>query len=162
MRHGRGGPATAIAPRTQATVADQPVQTVRPRRSFFDRIFPVQPGMKEPPWTRTIGLIVALTIIWEVLWFVTYYFFPSPTAHNLAATYGVVAKFFPFALALSALGSIPGFYLMRSRIRRANQALEQEQAAQRAMARQRPADTPMSSRARRRHEAKRRGPSARR
>jgi hypothetical protein len=141
------------AVQNRPTPANAPAQPAR--KSLTDRLFPVKPGMVEPPWTRAISLIIIMTFVWEAIWFATYYFGSGPTAHNAQATWQATAAFFPFALAFSALGSIPGFFLMRSRIRRANQIAEAERQQRQAQARQRPADAPMSSRARRRHAAKR-------
>ncbi|MCL4544667.1 MAG: hypothetical protein M1118_08750 [Chloroflexi bacterium] len=125
----------------------------KPRRSLMDFFFPAKPGMPEPPWSRVIGLIITMAVIWEVIWFVTYYF-TGPTAHNLAKTAQAVLDFFPLALAFSALGSIPGFWLMRRRIRAANATLAAEEEKRRELAHQRPSTIPSSSRARRRQAAK--------
>lgn len=144
------------ANQSRATAATAPSAPPR-RKTWGDRLFPVKPGMVEPPWTRAISLIIIMTLVWEAIWFATYYFGSGPTAHNMQATWQATAAFFPFALAFSALGSIPGFFLMRSRIRHANQVEAEAHQQRQAQAHQRPADAPMSSRARRRHAAKRGG-----
>jgi hypothetical protein len=54
---------------------------------------------------------------------------------------------------LSAIGSVPGFWMMRARIRRSNALIAQEKAAQRAAATPR-AGQGTSTRARRRRAGK--------
>lgn len=123
------------------------------RRTLIDRLFPVRPDMPEPPWTRVIGLIITMAVIWEVIWFFTYYF-TGPTAHNLSKTLQAVGQFFPLALLFSALGSIPGFWVMKRRVRAARAQREAEEAHKRALAHLKPSSQATSSRARRRHASK--------
>ncbi|HEV7214601.1 MAG TPA: hypothetical protein VGP33_05705, partial [Chloroflexota bacterium] len=40
--------------------------TPTPRKTFADRLFPVRPGMAEPSWSRVLGLIVFMTLVWEL------------------------------------------------------------------------------------------------
>jgi hypothetical protein len=148
-------PGGAVAPKAAPTAeAPRP-----PRKTLADRLFPVRPGMAEPSWSRVIGLIIFMALVWELFSYAYTYFFginvlggPMP-AHDQAVAWRGTIQTLPWALALSALGSIPGFWLMRARVRRANQLAAQEKAAQRAQANPN-AGQGRSSRARRRRAGK--------
>ncbi len=135
-----------------AKTADSPRAA---KKGWMDRLFPVKPGTPVPPWTRVLSLVVVMAVVWEVIWFFTYYFSPGPTDHNLGATWTQVQGFFPIALGLATLGSLPGFWLMRSRITRANAAAAAEEEARKAESRKRAVQTGTPGRARRRRSNQR-------
>ncbi|MCL5946607.1 MAG: hypothetical protein M1298_01090, partial [Chloroflexi bacterium] len=134
-------PSQAATDRAEVSSETQPPK----RRTLIDRLFPVRPDMPEPPWSRVIGLIITMAVIWEIIWFFTYYF-TGPTAHNLSKTLLAVGQFFPLALLFSALGSIPGFWVMKRRVRVARAQREAEEAHKRALAHLKPLSQPASSR----------------
>jgi hypothetical protein len=134
-----------------------------PRKTFADRLFPVRPGMTEPSWSRVLGLIVFMTLLWELLsygaaYFAGINFFTGPVdpVHDQALAWHATLQTLPGALLLSSVGSVPGFWMMRSRIRRSNALIAQERAAQRAAAMPR-AGQGTSNRARRRRAGKQGG-----
>jgi len=145
-------------------VSRQPTQaTQTPRRTFADRLFPVRPGMAEPSWSRVLGLIVFMTLVWELFSYGYTYLaginvFTGPVGHthDSALAWHATLQTLPWALLLSAVGSVPGFWMMRSRIRRSNAILAQERASQRAAAMPR-AGQGTSNRARRRRAGKQGG-----
>jgi hypothetical protein len=128
-------------------------------RTFLDRLFPVKPGMAEPSWTRVIGLIIFMALIWELFSFAYTYFFGINVfggrmpANDMTVAGKAMIQTLPWALLLSAIGSVPGFWMMRARIRRSNALIAQEKAAQRAAATPR-AGQGTSTRARRRRAGK--------
>jgi hypothetical protein len=130
-----------------------------PRKTFLDRLFPVKPGMAEPSWTRVLGLIVFMALVWELFSFAYTYFFGINVfggrmpANDMAVAGKAMVQTLPWALLLSAIGSVPGFWMMRARIRRSNALIAQEKAAQRAAATPR-AGQGTSTRARRRRAGK--------
>lgn len=134
-----------------------------PRKTLADRLFPVRPGMAEPSWSRVLGLIVFMTLIWELFSYGYTYLaginvFTGPVGHthDSALAWHATLQTLPWALLLSTVGSVPGFWMMRSRIRRSNAVLARERAAQRAAATPR-AGQGASSRARRRRAGKQSG-----
>jgi hypothetical protein len=137
-------------------------QVRAPRKTFLDRLFPVKPGMAEPSWTRVLGLIVFMALVWELFSFAYTYFFGINVfggrmpANDMAVAGKAMVQTLPWALLLSAIGSVPGFWMMRARIRRSNALIAQEKAAQRAAATPR-AGQGTSSRARRRRAGKQGG-----
>lgn len=140
-----------------------PSQQGRPlRKTFLDRLFPVKPGMAEPSWSRVLGLIVFMALVWELFSFAYTYFFGinifggRMQANNSLVAWQATLQTLPWALLLSAIGSVPGFWMMRSRIRRSNALIAQEKAAQRAAASPRTGQG-TSSRARRRRAGKQGG-----
>lgn len=149
-------PAAAARPAAKATA---PVVAAPPRKTIADRLFPVRPGMAEPSWSRVIGLIIFMALVWELFSYVYTYFFGinvfggRMTAHDTTVAWQASIQTLPWALLLSALGSVPGFWLMRARVRRANQAAAQAKAEQRAAANV-GAGQGSSSRARRRRESR--------
>ena len=133
------------------------------RRTLADRLFPVRPGMSEPSWSRVLGLIVFMTLVWELFSYGYTYFagvnvFSGPVGHthDQALAWHATLQTLPWALLLSSVGSVPGFWMMRSRIRRSNALIAQERAAQRAAAMPR-AGQGTSNRARRRRAGKQGG-----
>ena len=133
------------------------------RKTFADRLFPVRPGLSEPSWSRVIGLVVFMTLVWELFSYGYTYFagvnvFTGPVGHthDQALAWKATLQTLPWALLLSAVGSVPGFWMMRSRIRRSNALITQERAAQRAAAMPR-AGQGTSNRARRRRAGKQGG-----
>lgn len=152
-------PARRPIPTNTAPVTAPPV---RQRKTLADRLFPVRPGMAEPSWSRVLGLIVFMALVWEIFSFAYTYFAGINVfggrmpAHNSVVAWQATIQTLPWALLLSALGSVPGFWVMRSRIRRANLLLAQERAAQRAAASP-GSGQGQSARARRRREGKRSG-----
>ena len=157
---GNGAPETGN-PKGGSSV---PATRVRsPRKSFADRLFPVRPGMAEPSWSRVLGLIVFMTLVWELFSYGYTYLaginvFTGPVGHthDSALAWHATLQTLPWALLLSAVGSVPGFWMMRSRIRRSNAILAQERASQRAAAMPR-AGQGTSNRARRRRAGKQGG-----
>ena len=144
---------------TNGTVTEA-AAPAKPRRGLADLIFPVRPDMPEPSWSRVIGLVITMTVVWEIIWFATYYYFypaTSPTYHNAAAAWQATAGFLPFAALLAALGAVPSFWIMRSRYRKMRALQDQEQALRRAQAHQQPSSQAASNRARKRQMARRRG-----
>ena len=162
VRPAESRPARRVVPPPAAEPARRPVTEAPsvPRRGLMDRLFAPKPGTPVPPWTRVINMIVFMAIVWEGFSFLyTYYaginlFGGRMAAHNLTAAWQSTVVTMPFALALATLGSVPGFWFMRTRIQRANRAQAEEQALRRAQARPAPAEEPRSSRARRRQAAK--------
>ena len=133
------------------------------RKTLADRLFPVRAGMAEPSWSRVLGLIVFMTLVWELFSYGYTYLaginvFTGPVGHmhDSALAWRATLQTLPWALLLSAVGSVPGFWMMRSRIRRANAILAEERAAQRAAATPR-AGQGTSNRARRRRAGKQGG-----
>jgi hypothetical protein len=151
------------APIAESAKGAGPAQRVRPpRKTIADRMFPVRPGMAEPSWTRVIGLIVFMALVWELFSFAYTYFFGinvfggRMAKGDSVAAWQATLQTLPWALLLAAVGSVPGFWLMRSRIRRSNRMIAQEKAAQRAAASPR-AGQGTSNRARRRRAGKQGG-----
>ena len=147
---------TTVAPAVASAKGVAPSRQMRaPRKTFLDRLFPVKPGMAEPSWTRVLGLIVFMALVWELFSFAYTYFFGINVfggrmpANDMAVAGKAMVQTLPWALLLSAIGSVPGFWMMRARIRRSNALIAQEKAAQRAAATPR-AGQGTSSRARRR------------
>lgn len=155
-------PVTPAAPKGAASVATNSVavETPKPRRTIADRLFPVRPGMPEPAWSRVVGLIIFMALVWEVFSYVYTYFFGinvfggRMTAHDATVAWQASIQTLPWAILLSTLGSVPGFWLMRARVRQANKVAAQEKAAQRALANP-GAGQGNSARARRRRDGKR-------
>ncbi|MGI8912646.1 MAG: hypothetical protein ACR2JY_02455 [Chloroflexota bacterium] len=152
-------PSTANAKNT-GVVATQHARA--PRRTIADRLFPVRPGMTEPSWSRVIGLIIFMALVWELFSFAYTYFFGinvfggRMAKQNTIVAWQATLQTLPWALLLSAIGSVPGFWMMRSRIRRSNTLIAQEKAAQRSAAAPRSGQG-TSARARRRRAGKQGG-----
>ena len=132
-----------------------------PRRSplakLGDKIFPVRPG-PVPPWSRVVTLMFIMSIIWELMWLVT--FVLNDPTHDFLAAWGRSSQLLPIAIVLAGVGAVPGFWLMRRRIAAVNvkAGLPADGKVSRATV---TPHTPRatehaSSRARRRHSAKKR------
>jgi hypothetical protein len=103
-----------------------------------------------------------MALVWELFSFAYTYFFGinvfggRMAKGDSVAAWQATLQTLPWALLLAAVGSVPGFWLMRSRIRRSNRMIAQEKAAQRAAASPR-AGQGTSNRARRRRAGKQGG-----
>src|SRR6185437_14099368 len=73
VQSGNGRPTAAPVANRAGGVASRPVRASS--RTFLDRLFPVKPGMAEPSWSRVIGLVIFMALIWELFSFAYTYFF---------------------------------------------------------------------------------------
>ena len=123
-----------------------------------DKLFPVRPG-PVPQWSRVITLIFMMSLVWELLWLVS--FWAADSSHDLLKAWTKASSQLPIAFLLATAGGVPGFWFMRRRIEAANkragiQVVNGKVVQPTTTARAPRAEVHASSRARRRHAAKKR------
>jgi len=150
------GKVAVDAPVARTTPAE--VTTLPPPRSsasrIMDRIFPVHAGAV-PPWSRVVGLIFLMALVWELLWLGAFWY--RDPQHGFIAAWGSASSLLPIAVLLATIGALPGFWIMRRSVIAANErAGIQTHTNGKLIVPEVPKQTPRatvhaSSRARRRH-----------